>query len=136
MLTPGSRHRIDVYAIDTPAGTAVLLGSQIVGSVFAVNRARAAETTTDTQLIGWAYSPATPAAALVRLDIDGLAGTPFLTNVLRMDINTTYTDSGATLGFSIATPQRAAGTHTLNLELIDPLTLAVTLLASGGLVTT
>ena len=124
-------HRIDVYAIDDQ-GTPVLLGSRIVKVSKPVGQL---SQFTQTQLVGWAYSPSEPnTPPLIRLDIDGIAGAAFTTNVLRRDVNAARHITG-TYGFSITTPILTAGTHTVTLELLDPLTMAVTGIVTKSFVT-
>ena len=132
-LLPGE-HRIDVYGIDYPAALPCCWDAHRRQAP-RPPPSKALETVNQTQLAGWAYSSATPNAALVRLDIDGLDGTPFLTNVPRPDINTNLSVNGGTLGLVIATPQLAPGMHTVTLSLIDPMTLAATLLSTQTLLT-
>ncbi len=61
---------------------------------------------------GWAWSAAAGAAAVnVRVDIDGVAGTPFAANLTRTDLQGVLGSTGH--GFSMVMPNLPAGTHTI-----------------------
>jgi hypothetical protein len=123
-LSPG-QHRIDVYAIDPTSGSAVLLGSRIVGSAAPVG---SIDVVSPTQIAGWAYSAAAAAggatAAIIRLDIDGLPGEALETTGARGDVSAVFT--AGTWGYSVPLPGLTAGAHTVSLVYIDPLTLTST----------
>jgi hypothetical protein len=129
-LTPGE-HKIDVYAIDSTSGAAVLLGSRILGR--AAPRG-ALETATPATLSGYAWSAALGASpATIRIDIDGLIGQTQLTAVSRTVPGTSPAATGP-FGFSLIAPPLPAGKHTATLYYIDPFTLVATKLASKTLV--
>ena len=109
----GGPHRVDVYAIDPLTNVAVLLKRQLVGYV--------ASTGTLTSLtaaaaLGTASSPtAKGGKSLIRIDIDGLIGA--LVNV--------------NSAFGIALPPLVAGSHHVKVTLVDPVTLAGTVLGES-----
>jgi len=125
-------HSVNVYAIDNK-GAAVLISSQLIEAPVTDSPTGAIESTDGGTITGWAYWPGlgdAATSALVRLDVDGVAGNVFSTDVLRDDINTQFNLAGGTFGFSTPAPDLAAGTHTLSLQFIDPLTLQTTAVAS------
>jgi hypothetical protein len=112
-LSPG-RHRVDVYAIDAPGGTAVLLGSRLVGNVAP---AGTLATASGTAVTGTAILPATPdVAAQVLLAINNVPA-----------VEGTADDGG---NYSIALPKLMPGSYTLSVYAIDPGTLTAVLLGS------
>lgn len=129
---PAGEHWVDVYAIDNK-GAAVLMASQMIQVPAGSAPVGGIDSATGSTLTGWAYWAGlgdAATAALVRVDVDGVAGTVFATDVLRDDVNTQFDLAGGTFGFSIPMPDLAAGTHTLALQFIDPLTLTTTAVAS------
>lgn len=130
-LTPGE-HKIDVYAIDSTSGAAVLLGSRIVGRAAAKG---ALETAASGTLSGYAWSAALGTSpATIRIDIDSFIGTLQVTAISRTVPATNPAVIGP-FGFAFAPPSVPAGKHTATLYFIDPLTLVATKLASKTLVT-
>jgi hypothetical protein len=123
-LTPGL-HRIDVYALDAATNASVLLGSRIVGTTVPVGSIDLAGAN---GFAGWAYSGALAiggaTSAIIRVDIDNLPGAAFTTSLARADITALFSEG--TWGYSITPPPLTAGTHTVSLVSIDPLTLVST----------
>jgi hypothetical protein len=131
-------HRLDIYAIDAPSGTAVLLASRIVQSPSPVaprpDPAGNIDLLTQKQVAGWAWSSALAgAAATIRIDIDSMPGTATTTTLARTDLTPIY--GAGNFGFSLAMPGLAPGLHTIALWLIDPLTLTATQLMTRTLAT-
>lgn len=129
-LTPGE-HRVTVYALDTTTGGATMLGSRVVT---AVGNLGSIDVITPTRIAGWAFSGALAgAAATVRIDIDGLAGTPVVANFARTDLVNLL--GAATFGFNATLPGMTAGQHTVSLWVLDPLTLTLAKLATTSVTT-
>ncbi len=122
---PGSvsngSHTFAVYALDSTTGGATLLGSRIV----VVNKAPVGyiDSISPTSLSGWAYDPDASATALnIRVDIDGVTASTFVTPFARADVNAVFSITG-NHGFAYNIPSTlAAGTHTFNIYAVDSLT--------------
>jgi hypothetical protein len=121
-------HRVDVYAIDAPSGTPVLIASSLLNDTPATG---AVETFNATAATGWAYTPS--GKALVRLDIDGLVGAPITATLPRPDL--TVSVGTTNVGFNIPLPDLAPGDHTFTITLIDPVTLEPTTLSTQSITT-
>ncbi len=128
-------HRVEVYALDTTSAVPVLVANRMVTAAGVGNGVPlgALDGATSTALTGWAYATGAGTTALVRLDIDGLAGAALATNVVRSDLTALL--GAGTFGFNFVPPGVAAGTHSVRLVYLDPVTLAATTLATGSLVT-
>jgi len=115
-LKPGI-HRMDVYAVDSLTGAAILIGtSQINTNQPATGNL---ETITSSQITGWAYDPdAGNAAVQVRYQIDDFAPVFVTANVSRPDLQATL--GSRNHGFTINLPQLIAGDHTITVDVVDP----------------
>jgi hypothetical protein len=90
---------------------------------------------TNSRVAGWALAPNDPTTALqVRIDVDGLAGTPFTTIVDRPDLTNRYGSSNH--GFDVNLPTLTPGSHRIDVYAYDPTTNTPVLLASKSTVTT
>jgi hypothetical protein len=128
-LSPG-QHRVDVYMLD--GSTPVLLASRIVGTAAATGFIDVA---TSSVIRGWAHSPAYGGGpAIVRLEIDGHAGGAALSNLSRADLTPVL--GSDQFAFTVTTPPLAAGSHVARLVVMDPLTLATSVIMDKRFVTT
>jgi hypothetical protein len=123
-LSPG-KHLVQVFATDV-SGTTVLIASRTVTSA---NTARGfVDILSTTRIAGWAYASATSNSPVqLRIDIDGIPGTPIAADTARSDL--TFLPSTAH-AFDLATPILSAGGHIISIYLIDPLTGNALLLAN------
>jgi hypothetical protein len=112
----GGPHRLDIYAIDAPGGTPVLLASRIVGGSSLAAGILAVTPTTITGAASLVSTPATHPEILLEIDGAVLATTPD---------NTTR--------FTFTLPRLAPGVYTYHLYALDPTTLAPTLFATNTL---
>jgi hypothetical protein len=113
-LTVGT-HTVKVYVYDEPAHTPVLFRTATV-----VNQAPIGsfDGATGDVAYGWAVDPDLKAAALrVRVDVDGVRGTPFLAQNPRSDL-TGFLGS-PNHGFSYSLAGVAPGQHTVAVYLLD-----------------
>lgn len=132
--------RVDAYALDDQTLDPVLLASQLIN--YTVPTATV-ESFTAAGAAGYAVAPSAPATssnratagiALIRLDVDGLAGAIVCANLARPDLLGSLGRSN--VGFNISMPQLAPGSHTATLYLIDPTTLVATALGQISFSTT
>lgn len=103
---------IDIYSIDAPSGEASLIytNNKAVFGVVDVNNGSIVS--------GWAYDPDNPTAVVkVRVDIDGVAGTPFDANATRNDL--TPIIGSANHGFSLSLTTLSPGQHTVAVYVLD-----------------
>jgi hypothetical protein len=124
--------RVDVAALDDLTGVPVLLARQFVNFT---TPSATVESFTSASVIGVAVAPsASKGLALLRLDVDDLAGSLVTANAKRPD---QFEVLGRTnVGFVIPMPMLAPGSHTARLYAVDPTTLEVTLLGTLDLSTT
>jgi hypothetical protein len=123
-------HRVAVYAIESDTGIPLLLDSQVVGDPTPIGSI--GPITTSVQ--GWAHSAGLAGGpSTVRLDIDGQPGATVVANINRPDLVPVI--GASDFGYFIALPTLPAGTHTLQLWVIDPLTLNQILIGSEAFVT-
>ncbi len=121
-------HTIKVYLFNYGYNMPVLLGTATVTNhapIGYVDMANAA------QVSGWALDPDSPATSIdIRVDIDGVQGTPFAASVTRNDVKAIY--GSANHGFSYAYPALplAPGFHRIDVWAVDANTGALTLLGS------
>jgi hypothetical protein len=106
-------HTVEVYAIDSPSGKAVLMGSNNhppIGTVDVANQQ---------MLLGWAYDADFGTAAVnLRVDIDGVAGVLTGTaNLQRPDL-VSYLGSGAH-GYQLTMPALTPGAHDVKIYVLD-----------------
>jgi len=129
-LMPGS-HAVTIYAVDSTTGALTLLGKKIARTpdvtdnplpIGAVNSLSA------TLVTGWAFDASTPGSSInVRIDIDGVHGTPFAANVARPGLQRKL--KGANFGFSQAL-SLTPGEHKIDVYAIDPTSGVAVLLGS------
>ena len=92
------------------AGTFALTPTSVIGYVDVAN---------SSVVSGWAWSEMAGASAVnMRVDIDGVAGTPFAASLTRNDL--TPVVGSPAHGFSFVMPNLSPGTHTVNVYAIDP----------------
>jgi len=128
-LTPGA-HKIDIYALDLTTATPTLLTSQIVNDPAPRGFL---DSLTQSSAQGWAFLPALGSSpATVRLDIDGIPTAIVTASLSRPDLTATL--GSPDHGFFITLPKLLAGSHSIKLYLLDPITLTPTLLASKTLI--
>ena len=120
IVIPGSflGHVVDVYVQDIPSNTWVLFkstGHAPVGNVELMNAHTVA---------GWAFdSDLGSAPTEVRVDIDGVAGTPVDASNARSDLARIF--GSANHGFSISLPALSPGAHTVAVYAIDTASTSV-----------
>ncbi|HVS69682.1 MAG TPA: M12 family metallo-peptidase [Phycisphaerae bacterium] len=119
-------HRIDLYALDDPSGTAVLIASRVIndglnfGSVTQFYSGNVG---------GWAYAQAGDNhQTTIRVDVDGLTGALVTANLSSPSVSSAL--GGGNFGFAV-TPHLTTGVHQVAVYLIDPVTGAPMLLRSG-----
>lgn len=111
-LQPGNASVL-VEAVSTTTGARTTLGSSVLTNPAP---AGAIQTATATRLAGWAYDPDANGPIQLRLDIDGVAGTPFAANIARPDIAKSKKCNTNLLGFDIS---GAFAGHVVELYAID-----------------
>jgi hypothetical protein len=111
-------HTVDVWIQDFPGATFVKLGSQQVPAISAplgVIESMSRET-----IRGVAFDPnAEENPILVRLDIDGVAGTPFLADINRPELTAYNLIGSPNHGFIFAMPHVSSAAHTVDLWVQD-----------------
>jgi hypothetical protein len=136
-LTAG-KHTIRVDAVDTLTRALTPLGSRVItvnDSAGARLPMGALDIASNGRIAGWVLDRDDTSQAInVRIDVDGVAGTPFLTNVTRADLAAPLGLSGfLDFGFNV-NPALSAGNHHIDLYAIDPVVGPV-LIASRNTVT-
>src|SRR5690606_35288821 len=104
------RHNVEIYADDaTDPAQSTLLASAIVdatalsGWIDIIN---------PQHIVGWGQALGAVGTPLLRLDVNGIPGVPFLANVVRTD---------GLAGFDVeGTPLAPGSTNTVTLNYIDP----------------
>lgn len=129
-LSPG-QHTVSVWALDSDNGLATPLGTRVAT---VTNPAGAQlpfgvlEIATPARVKGWAFDPSTPTSAVqVRIDVDGVAGTPFAASLQRNELLPAL--HYANLGFDRAL-SLSAGPHRLDIYAIDAPSATPVLLGS------
>lgn len=125
-LTPGP-HAVSVYAQDPTTGVFSLL---LQGTIYGNNPPIGSiDIANGSVVAGWAADPNTPAASvLVRVDIDGAAGQPFLASNQRGDLANVPGVNSTAHGFSYSLPPLAPGPHTVSVVAVDTQSEALALL--------
>ncbi len=108
-------HRIDVYAIDSVSGAAVIIGRRLVGLA---PSAGYVDGLNANSAYGWAYNPTVGTGpAKVRVDIDDFAGTAVAASASRGDL--TAVVGSPNHGFMVGMPKVAAGEHRVRVWILD-----------------
>ena len=116
--------RVDVFALDDQTAAPVLLARRLLNYTAPT---ATVESFTSAGVSGAAIAPsASKGLALLRLDVDGLAGNLVTANLSRPDYLLALGRSN--VGYSIPMPPLAPGNHSATLHLIDPTTLTATFL--------
>lgn len=127
-LTSGP-HRIDLYAIDDPSSTPVLIASRIINNGLNFG---AVEILTAAGISGWAYAQAaTSHQATLRIDIDSMPGATLLADDPKPSVAAAL--NGPNFGFFTPLPKVATGTHIVRVWLLDPVTDGLILLRQAAL---
>lgn len=116
-LSPAA-HTVDVYVQDAPESRFIKLGTRTIAATTSTDAATPigfVDTADRTRITGWAHdADAGASAVLVRVDIDGVAGAPFLANLARPDLVTYAPVGSANHGFSFALPLLTGAAHTVD----------------------
>jgi hypothetical protein len=119
-LTAG-KHVVRVYTVDTTTDQLALLGQRTVTVASPAGNALpvgSLDLATTSRAAGWVWDASDPTASLmVRLDVDGVAGTPFVANKVRADVNR-FVKSMGTFGFDVPLTL-PAGEHRVDLYAMD-----------------
>jgi hypothetical protein len=118
------KHTVRLDAVDTLTGALTLLGTRnftVSDSAGARLPVGEVDIATNGRVAGWLLDPDdTTQAIQVRIDVDGVAGTPFATNVTRPDLAAPLGLGGfLDFGFDVA-PGLPAGNHVIDVYAIDP----------------
>ncbi len=104
---------VEIYSIDDPSNTATRIWTNNQTPYGSLDFADS------TIVFGWAFDPDAPEKAVnIRIDIDGVAGTPFAAGNVRADLQSYLGTSahGFVKNFSDLTP----GSHTASIYMLDP----------------
>jgi hypothetical protein len=114
-----SAHTVDVYMQDYPSTTTfVKLGSKDIPAATAP--IGAIELASRELISGVAFDPnADTNSTLVRVDIDGAAGTPFLADINRPDLTSYNLIGSPNHGFAYLMPHLSAASHTVDVYMQD-----------------
>jgi hypothetical protein len=85
-LTPG-KSKVVITAVSPTTGARKVLKSGKVSNPLPIGKV---QTVSANEIIGWAFDADSAAPAQVRIDIDGVQGTPFPTDVARTDLSKKY----------------------------------------------
>lgn len=110
-LTPGN-HKIDVYAVDAQNFALTTLASKTLTITEGADRRPVGyiDILNTNIVAGWAYDPDSPVAAInVRVDVDGVMGTPFTASLNRPDL--TPVIGSPSHGFAFTMPGLTPGAH-------------------------
>lgn len=127
------QHTVEMYAIDTPTGEAVLIGRQTftleqrppIGNVDVLTA-----TAVTTQILGWALDPDSPGRAVqIRIDVDGLPAIAGSASGDRPDLEPVFGTRAH--GFSVTLPSVGVGNHRVDVYGIDVETGTAVLLESS-----
>jgi hypothetical protein len=118
------KHTVRLDAVDTltraltPLGTREFTVSDVAGARLPVGEVDIA---TNGRVAGWLLDPDDKSQAIqVRIDVDGVAGTPFTTDKTRPDLAAPLRLAGfLDFGFDV-NPGLAAGNHVIDVYAIDP----------------
>ncbi len=128
---PAGMHTAAVWAVDSTSNARTSLGSLTLTVTDPAGNALpfgAVDVLTAATVNGWAFDPTAPGASInVRVDVDGVAGTPFLANGNRADLASAL--NGTTFGFTHALTL-SAGAHRIDVYALDSTTATPVLLAS------
>ncbi len=124
-LAPGSTNVL-VEAVSVSSGARTTLRSGVLTNPAPTG---AIQTATATRITGWAYDPDAAGPVSLRLDLDGVAGTPFAASIARADIATPRGYNTTTLGFDLS---GAYAGHVVELFALDAPTGAATLLYTNN----
>jgi hypothetical protein len=97
-LMPGLSTVI-VQAVDPTTGARTTMSSTTVNNPAPVYHL---DVTSSSRIAGWAYDPDTNAPIQIRIDVNGVAGTPFTTDKTREDVATVFHTGNHTSGFDVA----------------------------------
>lgn len=120
-------HRIELYALDTGTGAASLVAARTINT----NQSPigSIDWFDGSILAGWTIDPdATAAAINIRYTVDNNAPVILTANATRGDLTPFF--GSADHGFALVLPQLTAGSHTITVHAIDPVSQALTLLGT------
>ncbi|HVX85948.1 MAG TPA: M12 family metallo-peptidase [Phycisphaerae bacterium] len=125
-------HLVTVYAIDNNNRAFTLLAQRVIVDAPAPGRhlpLGSLDIATSSRIAGWVYDADAGAHPIMaRVDIDGVAGTPFLASASRSDLVRLYgTDQ---LGFDLRNLGLSSGIHHISVYAIDSVTSLPVLIAS------
>jgi hypothetical protein len=126
-LAPGVKNTVVVTAVSPTTGAKKVLQSGTL-----INAAPSGKITlnkTGTDLSGYAYDPDAGAPIMLQVDIDGVAGTPFATNLFNATAAKVFHTGSLTLGFDL--PGSYVG-HVVEVYGTDTPTGSLTLLFSNN----
>ena len=127
-------HTVDLYVLDAPTTLFTLVAEKIIPALYPTSAATPfgnLEVHDRTQIIGWAFdADAGASSILVRIDIDGIVGTPIAAALPRPDL-TAYAPVGSpNHGFNFTVPALSAPLHLVTVWIENVPTNTFTQLAS------
>jgi len=110
-----SPHRIQIFALDNPTGTAVKIADKVIGNTAPIGNIDIANPTT---IVGWALDPDDKSATLQIIPVlDGTAYPAAPAGDNRPDLQSVF--GSANHGFTYAMPTHLFGQHKLQLVAVD-----------------
>jgi hypothetical protein len=107
-------HRIELWSTDNPSGTAVKIGSKVIGNTLPFG---SVDIATPQTLAGWAYDPDSPGTAVqVIFEIDGTRYNAVSANKTRNDLTNLANKEH---GYNERMPTHLFGSHTVRVIAID-----------------